>query len=106
MTPPGTCCRCGPSGWPPRDPRARAILAERDGTVVGLARTFLDEDSAGGAFPDNLHVACGLERQGIGTRLLALTARAVLDASPSSGLYLPGAAHIPEFAGNLIVTAD
>ena len=106
MTPPGTCCRCGPSGWPPRDPRARTILAERDGTVVGLARTLLDEDSAGGAFPDNLHVAYGLKRQGIGTRLLALTAQAVLDASPSSGLYLPGAAHIPEFAGNLIVTAD
>jgi hypothetical protein len=88
------------------DPRARTILAERDGTVVGLAHTLLDEDSAWGAFPDNLHVAYGLKRQGIGTRLLALTAQAVLDASPSSGLYLPGAAHIPEFARNLIVTAD
>ena len=88
------------------DPRARTILAERDGTVVGLARTLLDEDSAWGAFPDNLHVGYGLKRQGIGTRLLALTARAVLGASPSSGLYLPGAAHIPVFAGNLIVTAD
>ena len=28
------------------DPRARTILAERDGTVVGLAHTLLDEDSA------------------------------------------------------------
>jgi hypothetical protein len=53
------------------DPRARTILAERDGTVVGLAHTLLDEDSAWGAFPDNLHVAYGLKRQGIGTRLLA-----------------------------------
>jgi len=70
------------------DPRARTILAERDGTVVGLAHTILDEDAAWGAFLDNLHVAPGLKRQGIGSRLLALTGRAVLRWSPSSGLYL------------------
>jgi GNAT superfamily N-acetyltransferase len=55
---------------------------------VGLAHTFLDEDPAWGAFLDNLHVRHGLKRQGIGTRLLALTGQAVLDWSPSSGLYL------------------
>ena len=70
------------------NPQARTILAERNGAVVGLAHTLLDEDAAWGAFIDNLHVAYGLKRQGIGTRLLALTARAVLDWSPSSGLYL------------------
>jgi GNAT superfamily N-acetyltransferase len=70
------------------DPRARTILAEHDGTLVGLAHTFLGEDPAWGAFLDNLHVWHGLKRQGIGTRLLALTGRAVLDWSPSSGLYL------------------
>lgn len=70
------------------DPRARAILAERDGAVMGLAYTILGEDPAWGAFIDNLHVAYGLKRQGIGTRLLALTGQAVLDAAPSSGLYL------------------
>lgn len=69
-------------------PRARTILAERDGTVVGLAHTLLGHDAAWGAFLDNLHVASGLKRQGIGTRLLALTGQAVLDWSPSSGLYL------------------
>jgi GNAT superfamily N-acetyltransferase len=70
------------------DPRARTILAERDGAVVGLAHTLLDEDVRWGAFLDNLHVAYGLKRQGIGARLLALTGQAVLDRSPSSGLYL------------------
>lgn len=70
------------------NPRTRTILALRDGAVVGLAHTFLDEDATWGAFIDNLHVRHGLKRQGIGTRLLALTGQAVLDASPSSGLYL------------------
>jgi GNAT superfamily N-acetyltransferase len=68
--------------------RARTILAERGGEVVGLAHTLLGEDPAWGAFIDNLHVAHGLKRQGIGTRLLALTGQAVRDWSPSSGLYL------------------
>jgi GNAT superfamily N-acetyltransferase len=55
---------------------------------VGLAHTILGQDATWGAFVDNLHVAYGVKRQGIGTRLLALTAHAVLDWSPSSGLYL------------------
>jgi GNAT superfamily N-acetyltransferase len=70
------------------DPRARTILAECDGAVVGLAHTLLGEDATWGAFIDNLHVVHGLKRQGIGTRLLALTGQAVMDWSPSSGLYL------------------
>jgi GNAT superfamily N-acetyltransferase len=69
-------------------PRARTILAERNGQLVGLAHTFLDEDPTWGAFLDNLHVAYGLKRQGIGTRLLTLTWQAVRDWSASSGLYL------------------
>jgi ribosomal protein S18 acetylase RimI-like enzyme len=70
------------------DPQARAVLAERDGTLAGLAYTLLGHDATWGAFLDNLHVAHGLKRQRIGTRLLALTAQAVMDCSPSSGLYL------------------
>ena len=70
------------------DPRDRTILAERDGAVVGLAHTLLGQDATWGAYLDNLHVLHGLKRQGIGTRLLALTGQAVLDWSPSSGLYL------------------
>ena len=65
------------------------MLAERDGTAVGLADTLLGQDAPwGGAFIDNHHVAYGLKRPRIGTRLLALTGQAFLDASPASGLYL------------------
>jgi GNAT superfamily N-acetyltransferase len=70
------------------EPRARTILAEQDGQVVGLAHTFLDDDPAWGAFLDNLHVAHWLKRRGIGARLFSLTRQAVRDWSPSSGLYL------------------
>ena len=70
------------------DPLARTILAERDGALVGLAHTVLCSHPAWGALLDNLHVSYDMKRQGIGTRLLALTARAVMDAAPSSGLHL------------------
>jgi GNAT superfamily N-acetyltransferase len=70
------------------DPQARTILAEINGAVVGLAHTLLGEHPAWGAFLDNLHVAPGLKRQGIGTQLLALTWQEVVSWSPSSGLYL------------------
>jgi GNAT superfamily N-acetyltransferase len=69
-------------------PQARTIIAEHDGAVVGLAHVALGEDPAWGSLLDNLHVAFGRKRHGIGTRLMALTARAVLDFSPASGLYL------------------
>jgi ribosomal protein S18 acetylase RimI-like enzyme len=72
----------------PPDPQARTIVAELGGEVVGLAHTQLGDDADWGALLDNLHVSHGLKRAGIGTRLLALTAQAVLDASPASGLYL------------------
>ena len=70
------------------DPGSRTILAERDGRVVGLAHTILGRDPSWGALLENLHVSYELKRHGVGTRLLALSARAVLDAVPASGLYL------------------
>ncbi len=70
------------------DPRDRTIVAERDGEIVGIAHTSLGKNPTWGSLLDNLHVAYGLKRQGVGARLLALTARAVLDWSPASGLYL------------------
>jgi ribosomal protein S18 acetylase RimI-like enzyme len=70
------------------DPQARTIVAELGGEVVGLAHTQLGENADWGALLDNLHVSAGLKRLGIGTRLLALTAQAVLDSAPASGLYL------------------
>lgn len=87
-TPPGICGRCGPDRLAIPNPQARTILAEHHGEVVGLAHTILGRDATWGAYLDSLHVAYGLKRQGIGTRLLALSAQAVLDGSPSSGPYL------------------
>jgi ribosomal protein S18 acetylase RimI-like enzyme len=71
-----------------RDPQARTIVAEFGGELVGLAHTQLGDDPRWGALLDNLHVAYGLKRMGVGTRLMALTAQAVLDDAPESGLYL------------------
>lgn len=69
-------------------PRAHTILAEYGSELVGLAHTLLDDDPTWGALVDNLHVRYALKGQGIGTRLIALTARAVHRWSSSSGLYL------------------
>jgi GNAT superfamily N-acetyltransferase len=69
-------------------PGRRTILAEADGRLVGLAHTVLDDHPTWGALLDNLHVAYGLKRQGVGTRLLSLTAQTVLAERPGSGLYL------------------
>ena len=64
------------------------IIAERDGAVVGFAHTILNEDPEWGALLDNLHVRQDLKGGGIGTRLVAETARAVLRRTPGSGLFL------------------
>jgi len=68
--------------------QACTILAEDDGVIVGLAHTLLDDDPVWGAFIDNLHVRHTLKRQGIGSRLLALTAQTVFRQSSSWSLYL------------------
>jgi GNAT superfamily N-acetyltransferase len=72
---------------PPR-PQDRTIIAELDGEFVGFAHARLGESPTWGALLDNLHVTYGHKRQGIGARLLALTAREALESSPASGLYL------------------
>jgi ribosomal protein S18 acetylase RimI-like enzyme len=64
------------------------LIAEDAGRLVGFGHVILDKDPVWGALLDNLHVAHGLKRRGIGTRLLDEAARAVIGAGPSSGLYL------------------
>jgi ribosomal protein S18 acetylase RimI-like enzyme len=64
------------------------IVAVDGGGVVGFAHTIFDEDEEWGALLDNLHVAHRLKGTGVGTRLMAETATAVLAARPHSGLYL------------------
>jgi ribosomal protein S18 acetylase RimI-like enzyme len=69
------------------DPLRCTILAE-DGSLVGFANTVFDDDPTWGALVDNLHVADGHKRRGIGSRLLALTAKALIGRPERAGLYL------------------
>ena len=64
------------------------VVAELDGAVIGFAHTILDDDPTWGALLDNLHATHARKRQGIGTRLMAETARALVRRRPSTGLYL------------------
>jgi ribosomal protein S18 acetylase RimI-like enzyme len=64
------------------------VVAEDDGVVVGFAHTVFDDDPMWGALLDNLHVVHGLKRHGVGKNLMSHTAQAVLEQTPSAGLYL------------------
>jgi GNAT superfamily N-acetyltransferase len=70
------------------DPGSRTIVAESGGELVGFAHTVFDDDPTWGALLDNLHVTAEMKRRGVGSRLLALTARAVTERAQATGLYL------------------
>ena len=55
---------------------------------MGFANTFFDDDPTWGALLDNLHVAHSHRRLGIGARLMALSAEALLERPEPTGLYL------------------
>jgi predicted N-acetyltransferase YhbS len=64
------------------------IVAEADGVFLGFAHTKFDHDPVWGALLDNLHVVHDRKRSGIGTGLMAETARAVVARPEPTGLYL------------------
>jgi GNAT superfamily N-acetyltransferase len=64
----------------------QTVLAEDDDGLVGFAHTVFNENPSWGALLDNLHVAHRLKRQGVGSRLLSLSAQAVVERR--TGLYL------------------
>jgi predicted N-acetyltransferase YhbS len=68
------------------DPRHLTIVAEDGSGLIGFAHTVLDDDPTWGALLDNLHVAYGQKRRGVGTHLMRLTAHAVIGRG--TGLYL------------------
>jgi ribosomal protein S18 acetylase RimI-like enzyme len=70
------------------DPTAFAIVAEDEGDFLGFSYTKLGADTRGGALLDNLHVTHARKRLGIGTHLIAATARELQTRDPKSGLYL------------------
>ncbi len=68
------------------DPRRYTTVTEDGAGLIGFAHTAFDEDPIWGALLDNLHVAHGHKRRGIGSQLLALTAAAAIERR--TGLYL------------------
>jgi ribosomal protein S18 acetylase RimI-like enzyme len=72
----------------PDDGSCTIVAIDGEAEVVGLAHTIFDADPTLGALVDNLHVVLGLKRRGVGTRLMAVTAEAVVGRRPGSGLYL------------------
>lgn len=69
-------------------PEYDTVVAEEGGRLVGFVHTVLDDDPAHGALLDNLHVAQAAQGRGIGTRLMARSAEAVLARGRSRSLYL------------------
>jgi GNAT superfamily N-acetyltransferase len=71
------------------DPRNQTIVADGGDGLVAFAHTVFEDDPYWGALLDNLHVVHGHKRQRIGSRLLALTARAVLERGTRFYLWVP-----------------
>jgi GNAT superfamily N-acetyltransferase len=68
------------------DGASQTIVAEDGNRLVGFVHTVFEADPIWGSLIDNLHVVHGAMRRGIGSQLVALTARTVLDRG--TGLYL------------------
>ena len=68
------------------DRDTHTVLAEDDAGLVGFAHVMFDADPDWGALLDNLHVRQADKRQGVGSELLALCARAVIERD--APLYL------------------
>lgn len=68
------------------DAGSHTLVAETEDSLVGFAHTFFEQDATWGALLDNLHVVRSRQGQGVGSRLVALTATAV--AERGTGLYL------------------
>jgi ribosomal protein S18 acetylase RimI-like enzyme len=69
-------------------PGSDTVVADDGGSIVGFVHTVLDDDPVWGALLDNLHVAPRALRTGIGTRLMAASAGAVLERGRTRSLYL------------------
>jgi ribosomal protein S18 acetylase RimI-like enzyme len=64
------------------------ILAETDHGLAGFVHVIFEEDPMWGSLLDNVHVAAARQRKGIGTRLMAQAAEAVIERPHAEGLYL------------------
>ena len=70
------------------DSASATIIAEDRTSLVGFVHVIFDSDPRWGAFVENLHVVFASKLHGVGTRLMAESARATIERSVRSGLYL------------------
>ncbi|MFC1418255.1 GNAT family N-acetyltransferase [Streptacidiphilus cavernicola] len=65
------------------------LVAEDDGPgLVGFVHAVFDADSRWGSLVDNLHVAHGRQRGGVGAALLTRAAEAVAERATGNAMYL------------------
>jgi ribosomal protein S18 acetylase RimI-like enzyme len=71
------------------DAASATIIAEESAeSLVGFVHVVFEDDPRWGALVDNIHVAGECQRGGVGTRLMAAAAEAVIERRASAGLYL------------------
>jgi GNAT superfamily N-acetyltransferase len=63
------------------------VVADQDGRLQGFACAYLGSDPEWGTLLDNMHVAAGLQRRGVGGRLMRSVASRCL-AAGSARMYL------------------
>lgn len=70
------------------NPSQFVCLAEDADRLAGFICVFANEDPVWGSYIDNLHVAPGLHRRGLGRSLMRRAAGWLCDAGAQGGLYL------------------
>ncbi len=69
-------------------PNQVIVLAEDAGKLVGFVCIYLNDDPAFGSLVDNLHVAPGLLKSGIGRKLLQEAAHVIEGKAKTKRMYL------------------
>jgi ribosomal protein S18 acetylase RimI-like enzyme len=69
-------------------PETITLICDNEHGLLGFVHVRLDADPEWGALLDNLHVGLGVQRQGVGSRLIQAAARAAGERHPGAGLYL------------------
>jgi ribosomal protein S18 acetylase RimI-like enzyme len=64
------------------------VLAETGGALVGFVHVMFGHDERWGSLVDNLHVAYGRQRGGIGAMLLARAGETVAERAPGEAVHL------------------
>lgn len=67
---------------------SRTVIAQDDAGLAGFVHVVFDDDDRWGSLIDNLHLAHGRQRTGIGSALLTRAAEAVTERATGNAIYL------------------